>query len=163
MAALAAAQSRVERESAFLWRTAGATSSVRSPCSASGVVSRTGFPAESETAYLQSKEEMLAAEDNLRIVKEGAASRGGRRPPTMITSTVDGMVLDVPVEVGNQVIQANTTFNEGTTIASVADMTDLIVRGQIDESEIENLQGGHIPLMQHQHWRDAGQAVRRRS
>ena len=63
----------------------------------------------------------------------------------MITSTVEGMVLDVPVEVGNQVIQANT-FNEGTTISSVADMTDLIFRGQIDESEIENLRVG-IPLI----------------
>jgi HlyD family secretion protein len=55
------------------------------------------------------------------------------------------MVLDVPVEVGNQVIQANT-FNEGTTISSVADMADLIFRGQIDESEIENLRVG-IPLI----------------
>ena len=63
----------------------------------------------------------------------------------MIASTVNGVVLDVPVEVGYQVIQANT-FNEGTSIASVADMTDLIFRGQIDESEIENLRVG-IPLI----------------
>ena len=77
----------------------------------------------------------------------------------MITSTVDGMVLDVPVEVGNQVIQANT-FNEGTTISSVADMTDLIFRGQIDESEIENLRVG-IPLIS-VHRGHARQEIRRR-
>jgi len=111
---------------------------------ASGVVSEQDFQ-QSETSYLQAQEEKLAAEDNLRIVKEGAASRAGEASNTMITSTVDGMVLDVPVEVGNQVIQANT-FNEGTTISSVADMTDLIFRGQIDESEIENLRVG-IPLI----------------
>ena len=78
-------------------------------------------------------------------MKEGAASRAGEASNTMIASTVNGMVLDVPVEVGYQVIQANT-FNEGTSIASVADMTDLIFRGQIDESEIENLRVG-IPLI----------------
>ena len=111
---------------------------------ASGVVSEQDFQ-QSETSYLQAQEEKLAAEDNLRIVKEGAASRAGEASNTMITSTVEGMVLDVPVEVGNQVIQANT-FNEGTTISSVADMTDLIFRGQIDESEIENLRVG-IPLI----------------
>ena len=143
MAALAAAQSRVERSRISLENSRRDFERQESLL-ASGVVSEQDFQ-QSETSFLQAKEEMLAAEDNLRIVKEGAASRAGEASNTMIASTVNGMVLDVPVEVGYQVIQANT-FNEGTSIASVADMTDLIFRGQIDESEIENLRVG-IPLI----------------
>ena len=143
MAALAAAQSRVERSRISLENSRRDFKRQESLL-ASGVVSEQDFQ-QSETSFLQAKEEMLAAEDNLRIVKEGAASRAGEASNTMIASTVNGMVLDVPVEVGYQVIQANT-FNEGTSIASVADMTDLIFRGQIDESEIENLRVG-IPLI----------------
>lgn len=143
MAALAAAQSRVERSRISL-ENARLDFERQESLLASGVVSQQDFQ-QTETSYLQAQEEMLASEDNLRIVKEGAASRAGEASNTMIASTVDGMVLDVPVEVGNQVIQANT-FNEGTTMASVADMRDLIFRGQIDESEIENLRVG-IPLI----------------
>ena len=143
MAALAAAQSRVERSRISLENSRRDFERQESLL-ASGVVSEQDFQ-QSETSFLQAKEEMLAAEDNLRIVKEGAASRVGEASNTMIASTVNGMVLDVPVEVGYQVIQANT-FNEGTSIASVAGMTDLIFRGQIDESEIENLRVG-IPLI----------------
>jgi HlyD family secretion protein len=143
MAALAAAQSRVERSRISMYNSRRDFERQESLL-ASGVVSEQDFQ-QSETSFLQAKEEMLAAEDNLRIVKEGAASRAGEASNTMIASTVNGMVLDVPVEVGYQVIQANT-FNEGTSIASVADMTDLIFRGQIDESEIENLRVG-IPLI----------------
>ena len=143
MAALAAAQSRVERSRISLENSPRDFERQESLL-ASGVVSEQDFQ-QSETSFIQAKEEMLAAEDTLRIVKEGAASRAGEASNTMIASTVNGMVLDVPVEVGYQVIQANT-FNEGTSIASVADMTDLIFRGQIDESEIENLRVG-IPLI----------------
>ena len=84
---------------------------------------------------------MLGAEDNLRIVREGVASRGGGVSNTIIRSTIDGMVLDVPVEKGNSVIEANN-FNDGTTIASVADMRDLVFEGKIDESEVEKLSVG---------------------
>jgi HlyD family secretion protein len=92
-------------------------------------------------AYNQAKEEVLGAEDNLRIVREGVASRGGATSNTLIRSTIDGMVLDVPVKKGNSVIEANN-FNDGTTVASVADMKDLIFIGKIDESEVEKLHEG---------------------
>jgi len=94
-----------------------------------------------ELAYNQAKEEVLGAEDNLRIVREGVASRGGATSNTLIRSTIDGMVLDVPVKKGNSVIEANN-FNDGTTVASVADMKDLIFIGKIDESEVEKLHEG---------------------
>ncbi|PCJ81177.1 MAG: efflux transporter periplasmic adaptor subunit [Bacteroidetes bacterium] len=94
-----------------------------------------------ELALNQANEEVLGAEDNLRIVREGVTSRGGSASNTLIRSTIDGMVLDVPVKKGNSVIEANN-FNDGTTVASVADMKDLIFVGKIDESEVEKLHEG---------------------
>lgn len=94
-----------------------------------------------ELVYNQAKEEVLGAEDNLRIVREGVASRSGAKSNTLIRSTIDGMILDVPVKQGNSVIEANN-FNDGTTVASVADMKDLIFVGKIDESEVEKLHEG---------------------
>ena len=94
-----------------------------------------------ELALKESKEEILGAEDNLRIVREGVTSRGGAKSNTLIRSTIDGMVLEVPVKKGNSVIESNS-FNDGTTVASVADMKDLIFVGKIDESEVEKLHEG---------------------
>jgi HlyD family secretion protein len=59
----------------------------------------------------------------------------------MIRSTISGLILDIPVKVGNSVILSNT-FNDGTTIASVANMSDLIFRGNIDESEVGRIHAG---------------------
>ena len=93
-----------------------------------------------EISLKQAEEELLSAKDNLRIVKEGVTARGGATSNTQVRATIDGMVLDVPIKKGNSVIEANN-FNDGTTIAAVADMRDLIFVGKIDESEVEKLQG----------------------
>jgi len=102
-------------------------------------------PAEAqrtELALKQAREELYAAEDNLRIVQEGVTARGGGNASnTLVKATVPGMVLEVPIKKGNSVIEANN-FNEGTTIASVADMADLQFVGKIDESEVEKLHEG---------------------
>ena len=102
-------------------------------------------PAEAqrtELALKQAREELYAAEDNLRIVQEGVTARGGGNASnTLVKATVSGMVLEVPIKKGNSVIEANN-FNEGTTIASVADMADLQFVGKIDESEVEKLHVG---------------------
>lgn len=90
------------------------------------------------------KQELDAAVNNLQLLREGA-SRKSRQVANVVTSTVDGMVLDVPVEEGTSVIERNN-FNEGTTIASVADMNSLIFEGQVDESDVGKLQPG-MPLL----------------
>jgi HlyD family secretion protein len=105
-----------------------------------GVIAPAEFQ-QFEIARRQALEEMNAAEDNLQIVKEGVARRSGGATLTKIRSTIDGMVLDVPVKRGNSVIEANN-FNDGTTIATVADMDDLIFEGKLDESEVEKLRQG---------------------
>lgn len=99
-----------------------------------------------ELAKKQALEELNAAEDALAIIKDGVSKKTGNSSNTLIKSTVQGMVLDVPVEEGFNVIEANN-FNDGTTIASVADMENLIFQGQVDESEVEKLQLGMELIM----------------
>ena len=91
------------------------------------------------------EEELEAAENNLAIVKEGVSKSGKEVSNTLIRSTIGGMVLDVPVKEGNSVIEANN-FNDGTTIAIVADMSDMIFEGKVDESEVGKLKEG-MPLI----------------
>ena len=89
------------------------------------------------------RQEMNAAINNLQLLKEGA-SRNSRQVNNIVVSTVSGMVLDVPVEEGSSVIERNN-FNEGTTIAIVADMQSLIFEGKVDESDVGKLKEG-MPL-----------------
>jgi HlyD family secretion protein len=89
------------------------------------------------------KEELNAAIDNLQLLREGA-TKNSKQVANVVASTVDGMVLDVPVEEGTSVIERNN-FNEGTSIAIVADMTSLIFEGQVDESDVGKLKEG-MPL-----------------
>ncbi len=95
-------------------------------------------------ATKQAREELQAAKDNLEIVKEGITKNSASFSSTLIRSTIDGLILDVPIKVGNSVIMSNT-FNDGTTIATVADMSDLIFRGNVDETEVGRIQEG-IPV-----------------
>ncbi len=95
--------------------------------------------------YMNSVEELDAAEAHLQLIKEGVSKKSGTATNTLIRSTITGMVLDVPVEVGNSVIESNT-FNEGTTIASVADMGEMIFEGKVDETEVGKIKIG-MPLI----------------
>jgi HlyD family secretion protein len=92
-------------------------------------------------AYKQTKEELTSSEDNLNIVKEGISRSNANYSTTLIRSTIDGLILDIPVKVGNSVVMSNT-FNDGTTIATVANMSDLIFKGNIDETEVGNIHEG---------------------
>ena len=92
-------------------------------------------------AYQQAQEEVRSAKNNLEVVRDGVASENASTSSTMIRSTISGLVLDVPVKVGNTVILSNT-FNDGTTIATVANMNDLIFRGNVDETDVGQLVTG---------------------
>ena len=94
-----------------------------------------------EVSVKQAREELQAATDNLQIVKEGITQNSASFSSTLIRYTIDGLILDVPIKVGNSVIMSNT-FNDGTTIASVANMNDLIFRGKIDETEVGKVYEG---------------------
>lgn len=90
---------------------------------------------ESQTALRNAEIELASANDALSIVRDGVSATNAQGSNTLVRATITGLVLDVPVKVGSSVIQSNT-FNDGTTIAKVADMTDLIFKGKVDETEV---------------------------
>ena len=112
----------------------------------SGVASKETFE-QVETALRTAKEDFNNAEEYLQIIKEGISKSTEQYSNTLVKSTISGMILDVPVKVGNSVIQANT-FNDGTTIATIANMNDLIFVGKVDETEVGRIYvGNHVNLI----------------
>lgn len=105
-----------------------------------GVIPKSEF-LQIELRYNTSKEEVNSAQNNLDLIREGVNKSSGSATNTLVRSTITGMILDVPVKQGNSVIESNT-FNEGTTIASVADMGEMIFEGKVDESEVGKIQQG---------------------
>ncbi len=85
-------------------------------------------------------QQLEAAESNLELIREGSAKRTGN-VSNLVESTVDGMILDIPVKEGTFIIESNM-FNEGTTIATVADMGEMIFEGRVDESEVGRIAVG---------------------
>jgi HlyD family secretion protein len=99
---------------------------------------------KTEQQLNQAKEEYAASQESLEVIRDGVSSKNATSSSTLIRSTITGLILDIPVKVGNSVIQANT-LNDGTTVATVANMSDLIFEGQIDETEVGSLYEG-MPL-----------------
>jgi len=115
-----------------------------------GVISANDFESINNT-YLQTKQSLeqarinlTSARQNYDIIKTGTTSGLGNIAQTLVRATISGMVLDVPVKEGNQVIEANN-FNEGTSIASLADVKKMIFEGKVDESEVGKIKEG-LPL-----------------
>jgi HlyD family secretion protein len=101
------------------------------------VISREEFE-RVQLQFRNDQEELRAATDNLSLIRTGITPGAGGMGNTIIRSTIAGTILNVPIRVGNSVIQANN-FNDGTTIASVADLTDMLFVGRIDETEVGRL------------------------
>lgn len=106
-----------------------------------GVISNQDFIAV-DLRYNQAKQELINAENDLKIIQLGTAGKGNAN--TNIRATVSGTVLDIPVKKGDQVIESNN-FNPGTTVATIADLTIMIFEGQVDEAEVGKLTIG-MPL-----------------
>lgn len=94
-----------------------------------------------EVAQKNAEEELIAAKDNLELIQKGSTQRSRNTGNTNVRATIAGMILDVPIEQGNSVIEANT-FNDGTTIATVADMNEMVFEGKVDESEVGKIKIG---------------------
>ncbi len=99
-----------------------------------------------QTELNTASQDLLAAENNLQLIKEGALKGEGANSNTIVRSSAQGMVLDVPVKEGNSVIESNT-FNEGTSIAQVADMGEMMFEGKVDESEVGKIKEGMALLI----------------
>lgn len=102
-----------------------------------GVIAAARFQ-EFQLSFDNAQEELNAAEDNLELIRKGSTKRSGQTANTNVRATISGMILDVPIEEGNSVIESNT-FNDGTTIAIVANMAEMIFEGTVDESEVGKL------------------------
>ena len=104
-----------------------------------GVISSQDFN-NLQLQYDQAKQELENARADYQIIKEGSVG-GSTTANTDIRATVPGTILEIPVEEGDQVIQANN-FNDGTTIASIADLGKMIFEGKVDEGEVAKLKVG---------------------
>jgi HlyD family secretion protein len=108
-----------------------------------GVISANDFD-NAEVALKRAQQSYSSSQQNLEIVRTGTTRGLGSAANTLIRSTIDGMVLDVPVKEGNQVIESNN-FNDGTTIATLADVNKMIFEGKVDESEVGKIKE-NLPL-----------------
>lgn len=104
------------------------------------VISESDFQ-KTQLSFRNTKEELQSAKDNLQLIKEGVTKSSASATNTIIRSTIEGMILDIPVKEGNSVIQSNT-FNDGTTVAIVADMGEMIFQGKVDETEVGKINQG---------------------
>jgi HlyD family secretion protein len=105
-----------------------------------GVIAKEEF--QTSATELNRQQELLSqAKDRLSIIRDGISKKSSSYSTTQVRSTISGMILDVPVKVGNSVIMANT-MNEGTTIASVANMSDMIFKGKVDETDVGKVKEG---------------------
>jgi len=93
------------------------------------------------TDFALRQQDLSTASSNLQLAREGATRSQGKSSTLIVTATAPGMVIDVPVKVGFSVIQANN-FNAGTTIATIADMNDMIFDGRVDEAEVAKVKEG---------------------
>lgn len=96
---------------------------------------------KAKLSFNKAQEEFVAAKNNLNLIKDGVSEDKAERANTLIRSTTDGMILDVAVKEGSLVIESSTS-NVGTTVATIADMNDMIFEGSIDESEVGKIKEG---------------------
>ena len=107
-----------------------------------GVISRQEFET-TELNFNSAKQDLSNSTNNLQIIKKGSAAGMGRTANTYVKAEIAGTILEIPVRKGNQVIESNT-FNAGTTIATIADMTKMIFEGKVDEAEVGKIKNGTV-------------------
>jgi HlyD family secretion protein len=104
-----------------------------------GVISELQFN-QYLTTYEVQKEAVASAENGLQLLRTGATRSSGL-VSNMIPATIDGTILDLPNKEGSFIIESST-FQSGTTLATLADMNDMIFEGLVDESEVGKLKHG---------------------
>ncbi|NLP57887.1 efflux RND transporter periplasmic adaptor subunit [Lutibacter sp. B1] len=107
-----------------------------------GVISRQEFET-AELNYNSALQDLRVSKDNLQIIQKGSAAGMGNTANTYVKAEISGTILEIPVRKGHQVIESNT-FNAGTTIATIADMTKMIFEGKVDEAEVGKIKNGTV-------------------
>lgn len=93
------------------------------------------------TSYRMAQQNLKEAESNYRIAQTGVAPGLENYATTQIRATISGMILTIPVEIGNMVQEINN-FSTGTTIATMADVKQMIFEGKADEADVGKLKEG---------------------
>lgn len=107
-----------------------------------GVISKQEFET-TELNFNSAKQDLNNAQNNLDIIRKGSAAGMGKTANTYVKAEISGTILEIPVRIGTQVIESNT-FNAGTTIATIADMTKMIFEGKVDEAEVGKIKNGTV-------------------
>ena len=94
-----------------------------------------------ESSVKNAKQEVLSSQNNLKLILDGVSAQTPEKSNTLVRSTIDGMILDIPVKEGSSIVEINTQ-SMGTTIATIADMNDMVFEGRVDESEINKINIG---------------------
>lgn len=92
-------------------------------------------------AFKLAEIELGSARDSLELLREGRVSTEGRKMESIIRAPVAGIVLARKVDPGEPVVPL-TSFQAGTELATIADMSDLIFKGTVDEIDVGKLQVG---------------------
>lgn len=112
-----------------------------------GVISKQEFLSAQQQLFSaqqnlkNANQQLVTAQKSLQIARTGVTPELQSMATTQIRAKANGTVLEVPVKVGSQVIEANS-FNPGTTIASIADLNSLIFEGNIDEAQAGKIKEG---------------------
>jgi len=91
--------------------------------------------------YQNAQQSLKQAKASYDVVQTGVAPGLEKYATTRITATTSGVILDIPVEIGNMVQEINN-FSTGTTIATMADIKKMIFEGKVDEAEVGKLKEG---------------------
>ena len=105
-----------------------------------GILAKEKFE-QSKGAYDQSVIDLASAQEQYELAAKGSSASTAKTNNTLVRATVTGTILEQPVKVGTSVIMANS-FNDGTTIVSIADLTDLLFIGDVNESDVNSLEVG---------------------
>ena len=107
-----------------------------------GVISKQDYET-TELNFNSAKQDLNNSQNNLDIIRKGSAAGMGKTANTFVKAEISGTILEIPVRKGTQVIESNT-FNAGTTIATIADMSKMIFEGKVDEAEVGKIKKGTV-------------------
>jgi len=105
-----------------------------------GVIAANDFD-NAQAVFQQAEQDYFSATENFQIIKTGTTKGLSQLAQTVVKATTNGIILNIPVEQGTQVIETNS-FNAGTEIAAIADISKMIFEGKIDESEVGKIEEG---------------------
>ncbi len=100
---------------------------------------------ESETKFLSARQEFQSAREKYQLVEQSGIPIGqsGRNfQGSNVSAPMSGVVLTRNVEIGETVTSGVSSFNAGTVLFSVADVSSMIVKAGVNEVDIGKIHVG---------------------